>query len=117
MYIQRNVVAGVERLLEDNRTGDLQLLYRLFGRVKNARQSLRSAFVAYIKKIGRAMVLNPEGDRTLVADLMKLKSTLDKTIHGCFEDSERFIQGERDAFSYFVNVRANKPAELIGKCF
>ena len=107
---------GIERLLDEKQTEDLRLLYRLFGRVKNARQSLRTSFVAYIKKIGRTMILNPDGEKTLVADLMKLKATLDSTINVCFEGNERYIQGERDAFTYFVNVRANKPAELIGKC-
>ncbi|KAI6221399.1 CULLIN-2 domain-containing protein [Aphelenchoides fujianensis] len=106
---------GAEKLFEENRIEDLKLLYRLFGLLKNARINLKSAFVAYIKKIGRAMVLDTKRDETLVQDLIKLKAQLDKTIEVCFENNEKFIQGERDAFNSFINARANKPAELIAK--
>lgn len=35
-------------------------------------------------------------------------------IFSCFESNEKFVQAEKDAFDYFVNTRANKPAELVG---
>lgn len=105
---------GAEKLFCENKTEDIKLLYQLFGRVKNARQNLKNAFVTYIKKVGRAMVSDTERDKTLVRDLMELKGKLDQTVNACFENNEKFIQGERDAFAYFINVRANKPAELIG---
>lgn len=63
------------------------------------------------------MVTGPEIEKSLVNDLMKLKENLDQTISECFENNEKFIQGERDAFNYFINIRANKPAELIGNHF
>lgn len=53
-------------------------------------------------------------EKSLVKDLMDLKDNLDQMISICFENNEKFIQGERDAFNYFINVRANKAAELIG---
>lgn len=60
------------------------------------------------------MVVDGNRDKSLVKDLMELKEKLDQTISDCFENNEKFIQGQRDAFNYFINVRANKPAELIG---
>jgi cullin-4 len=114
-YLANKQILGAEKLFYENKIDDIKLLYQLFGRVKNARQSLKNSFVAYIKKVGRVMISNTDRDKSLVKDLMEMKAKLDNTISVCFENNEKFIQGERDAFNYFINVRANKPAELIAK--
>jgi cullin-4 len=114
-YVETILAKGAEKLYHENRIEEIKLLYRLFGRVKDARMGLKNSFVAYIKKIGRVMIMDLERDKTLVKDLMELKDNLDQTINVCFENNEKFIQGERDAFNYFINVRTNKPAELIAK--
>ncbi|KAI6205209.1 CULLIN-2 domain-containing protein [Aphelenchoides besseyi] len=114
-HVETILSKGADKLFDEDRIDDLKLLYRLLGLVKNARNNLKSAFVGYIKKIGRAMMLDLKRDATLVHDLMQLKAKLDRTIHVCFENNEKFIQGERDAFTYFINARVNKPAELIAK--
>ncbi|CAD5233250.1 unnamed protein product [Bursaphelenchus xylophilus] len=106
---------GAENLLAQKKKEDLRLMYKLFGRVKSGHNSLKTAFTDYIKKIGRAMVLNPENEKTLVQDLINLKADLDKTTQECFDNNEKFVQGEKDAFDYFINQRPNKPAELVAK--
>lgn len=40
---------GLDSLMEENRIGDLQLLYLLFNRVKNGTVELCGTFNAYIK--------------------------------------------------------------------
>jgi len=67
------------------------------------------------QKVGKAQVIDPERDRTLVQDLMNFKEKLDCIIVDCFQANEKFMQAEKDAFDNFINQRANKPAELIGK--
>jgi cullin 4 len=106
---------GLDLLLEENRTGDLSLLYSLFNRVKNGTQELCASFNAYIKKKGKTLVIDPEKDKTMVQDLLDFKDKMDFIVITCFERNEKFSNSLREAFENFVNQRSNKPAELIAK--
>lgn len=106
---------GLDNLLEENRLNDLSLLYVLFSRVKNGTSELCANFNSYIKKKGRTIVIDPEKDKSMVQDLLDFKDKMDVIVHTCFEHNEKFINSLREAFEFFVNQRANKPAELIAK--
>lgn len=106
---------GLDSLLEENRLSDLTLMYSLFNRVKNGTAELCANFNAYIKKKGRTIVIDPEKDKSMVQDLLDFKDKMDHIVRNCFEHNEKFINSLREAFEYFVNQRANKPAELIAK--
>lgn len=102
-------------LLDDNRLQDLKLLYSLLSRLKNGFIDLCSAFNAYIKKHGKNIVINPENDKRMVQDLLDFKDTMDNIVTTCFENNEKFSNSLKEAFEHFINLRANKPAELIAK--
>uniref|UniRef100_A0A1B0GHE4 Putative e3 ubiquitin ligase cullin 2 component n=1 Tax=Lutzomyia longipalpis TaxID=7200 RepID=A0A1B0GHE4_LUTLO len=104
-----------DNLLEENRLSDLQLLYSLFSRVKNGTAELCSNFNQYIKKKGRTIVIDPEKDKSLVQDLLDFKDKMDNIVNSCFEHNDKFVNSLREAFEFFINQRANKPAELIAK--
>lgn len=106
---------GLDYLLEENRLSDLSLLYTLFSRVKNGTIDLCSNFNLYIKKKGRTIVIDPEKDKSMVQDLLDFKDKMDNIVKTCFDYNEKFINSLREAFEFFINQRANKPAELIGK--
>ncbi|XP_059613495.1 cullin-4A [Phlebotomus argentipes] len=106
---------GLDSLLEENRLADLQLLYSLFSRVKNGTAELCSNFNGYIKKKGRTIVIDPEKDKSLVQDLLDFKDKMDNIVNSCFEHNDKFVNSLREAFEFFINQRANKPAELIAK--
>ncbi|KHN74086.1 Cullin-4B [Toxocara canis] len=110
-----HIGCGVESMLSGNHCSDLKLMYSLLARTKNGLVLLKSAFAAYIKKVGQAMVMDSARDKTLVADLLVMKSKLDNMLKSCFRNNEKFVQAEKDAFDYFINTRANKPAELVAK--
>lgn len=59
-------------------------------------------------------MINPEKDKTMVEELLEFKDKMDNIVVVCFQSNEKFTQGVKDAFEFFVNQRANKPAELIG---
>lgn len=42
------------------------------------------------------------------------KEKLDNVIEVCFAKNEKFVNGLKESFEYFINQRQNKPAELIG---
>ncbi|CAG0898641.1 unnamed protein product [Darwinula stevensoni] len=116
-HLTQLIQKGLEILLEDERLGDLSLMYTLFARVKEGLKELCTAFAAYIKKKGRTIV-NPsdaEGDRTMVQELLDFKDCMDSVVEVCFHQNEKFVNSVKEAFECFINQRQNKPAELIAK--
>ena len=69
----------------------------------------------YVKKRGRVIVVNPEKDKTMVQELLDFKVKLDDIMARCFGSNEQFIVSMKEAFESFINIRQNKPAELIAK--
>ncbi|CAH2102132.1 unnamed protein product [Euphydryas editha] len=107
---------GLETLMDGPRLHDLTTLYNLFSRVKElGLNELCNHFNAYIKKKGRTIVIEPERDKTMVAELLEFKEQLDNVVNTCFQRNDRFLYSMREAFEYFINQRQNKPAELIAK--
>ncbi|KAI1724436.1 cullin family domain-containing protein [Ditylenchus destructor] len=72
-YVDTIIAKGTV-LLDEKRMDELSLMYNLLSRVKNGLPSFKNAFSAYIKKIGRVMVMDIERDKTLVQDLMDMKA-------------------------------------------
>ncbi|XP_061385671.1 cullin-4A [Danaus plexippus] len=106
---------GLESLMDGPRLRDLATLYSLFSRVKDGLTELCNHFNAYIKKKGRTIVIEPERDKTMVAELLEFKEQLDNVVSTCFQRNDRFLYSMREAFEHFINQRQNKPAELIAK--
>ncbi|XP_013183932.1 cullin-4A [Amyelois transitella] len=106
---------GLEALMDGPRVNDLTTLYSLFSRVKDGLTELCNHFNAYIKKKGRTIVIEPERDKTMVAELLEFKEQLDHVVSTCFQRNDKFLYSMREAFEHFINQRQNKPAELIAK--
>lgn len=106
---------GLDPLLDAGRLTDLQLCYSLMGKVKDGHQELCSHFNQYIKKKGRVIVTTADKDKTMVQEMLDFKDEMDLVVSRCFLKNEKFSNSLKEAFEYFVNQRANKPAELIAK--
>lgn len=62
--------------------------------------------------------MNVDGEKTMVADLLKFKLKMQTIVQKCCaDDTQRFNDTVKDAFSVFINQRQNKPAEMIGESF
>jgi len=105
---------GFAPLMDQLRLEDLTRMYNLYMMV-DALPKLRQAFAAYIKRVGTAMVTDPERDRVLVQDLLQLKEKLDKVLNVAFRGSETFGHALKESFEHFVNVRQNRPSELVAR--
>jgi len=114
-HLSSILMKGLDFLLEENRTEDLQLMYNLLGRVKNGQQELCNKMAEYVKKRGKVIVINPEKDKTMVQELLDFKEKLDNILKICFKSNEKFVTSLKDAFESFINQRQNKPAEMIAK--
>lgn len=51
----------------------------------------------------------------MVQNLLKMKALLDNIWIKAFQQNGSFGHALKEAFEYFINQRANKPAELIAK--
>merc|ERR1712029_446083 len=85
------------------------------GRVKSGHQELKGKMCDYVKERGRVIVVNPEKDKTMVQELLDFKDKLDLIMSDCFNSNSNFIVAMKESFETFINVRQNKPAELIAK--
>merc|ERR1712001_469148 len=106
---------GLDGLLEGDRKPELKLMYNLLGKVTGGHAELKGKMCDYVKNRGRVIVVNPEKDKTMVQELLDFKEKLDAIMEHCFGGNEQFIVSMKEAFESFINVRQNKPAELIAK--
>ena len=114
-HLNSILTKGLDMLLEEDRTEDLQLMYNLLGRVKDGQNELCSKMAEYVKKRGKVIVVNPEKDKTMVQELLDFKAKLDRIVSNCFMNNEKFAVALKDSFESFINTRQNKPAEMIAK--
>ncbi|KAI3697596.1 hypothetical protein L6452_30690 [Arctium lappa] len=105
---------GFIMLMDGNRIQDLRRMYILFCRV-NTLESLRQALSSYIRKTGQGIVQDEEKDKDMVSSLLEFKSSLDRIWEDGFSKNEAFCNTIKDAFEHLINLRQNRPAELIAK--
>lgn len=105
---------GFTALMEAKRVEDLRRMYTLFQRV-NALELLKQALGSYIRGTGQGIVMDEEKDKDLVACLLDFKASLDMIWEESFFRNETFSQTIKDAFEHLINLRQNRPAELIAK--
>ncbi|KAL2524452.1 Cullin-4 [Abeliophyllum distichum] len=105
---------GFIMLMNGNRIEDLQRMYTLYSRV-NALESFRQALSQYIRRTGQGMVLDEEKDKDMVSSLLEFKASLDRIWTQSFFKNEAFSNTVKDAFEHLINLRQNRPAELIAK--
>lgn len=113
-HISSVLEKGFDAMVEGNRYQELALMYHLFARV-NGQEALKNSWKSYIKSAGTAIVNDPERDKNMVQDLLDFKSKLDFILEESFHRNEACTYALKEAFEYFINVRQNKPAELIAK--
>ncbi|XP_075481912.1 LOW QUALITY PROTEIN: cullin-4-like [Primulina tabacum] len=105
---------GFTMLMDGKRIEDLQRMYLLFSRV-NALESLRQSLNQYIRRTGQTIVIDEEKDKDMVSCLLEFKADLDTIWEESLSKNEAFSNTIKDAFEHLINLRQNRPAELIAK--
>jgi len=113
-HVDAIIDKGFDSLMDDNRHADLARMYSHLQRV-NALGQLRVSFTAYVKRSGGEIVTNEETDKDMVENLLVFKAKLDFVLTEAFENNDDLGHALKDAFESFINIRQNKPAELIAK--
>ncbi|XBI84630.1 hypothetical protein VPH35_092898 [Triticum aestivum] len=116
--LQRHTSAIIEKgftvLMEANRVTDLSRMYTLFQRV-DAIEMLKQALSLYIRGTGQGIIMDEEKDKDLVPFLLEFKASLDKILEESFAKNEAFSNTIKESFGHLINLRQNRPAELIAK--
>ncbi|KAL0321370.1 UNVERIFIED_CONTAM: Cullin-4 [Sesamum radiatum] len=105
---------GFMMLMDGKRIEDLKRMYMLFSRV-NALESLRQSLSQYIRRTGQSIVMDEEKDKDMVSSLLEFKANLDRIWEESFYKNEAFSNTIKDSFEHLINIRQNRPAELIAK--
>ncbi|ORX91617.1 ubiquitin-protein ligase, cullin 4 [Basidiobolus meristosporus CBS 931.73] len=105
---------GFDGLVANDQKEDLSRLYSLLARVGHLNQ-LKTFFGVYVKKAGLEIVTDVSRDNTMVQDLLNFKLKLDGILATSFQQNESFFNTLKESFESFINVRQNKPAEMIAK--
>nr|XP_043619567.1 cullin-4 [Erigeron canadensis] len=114
LHISAILDKGFTMLMDGNRSQDLRRMYTLFSRV-SALESLRHALSSYIRKTGQSIVTDEEKEKDMVSSLLEFKMSLDKIWEESFSKNDVFSNTIKEAFEHLVNLRQNRPAELIAK--
>ncbi|GMR31866.1 hypothetical protein PMAYCL1PPCAC_02061 [Pristionchus mayeri] len=115
-HMKSFVTKGLDSLLDGDRLDELTLLFTILDRVGvEGLNLLKAHFTDYIKKHGKAIVMDTNREKEMVPDLIKFKNKMDTIASECYGNHERMVQSLKDSFDYCVNTRQNKPAELIAK--
>ncbi|KAK4787280.1 hypothetical protein SAY86_011113 [Trapa natans] len=101
-------------LMDGNRVEDLARMYQLFSRV-NSLESLRQALSSYTRRTGKGFIVDEEKDKDMVPSLLDFKVALDKIWEESFVKNEAFSNTIKESFEHLINLRQNRPAELIAK--
>ncbi|KAL5209221.1 hypothetical protein ABZP36_004844 [Zizania latifolia] len=116
--LQRHTSAILEKgftmLMDANRLNDLSRMYTLFQRV-DAIELLKQALSSYIRVTGQGIIMDEEKDKELVPFVLEFKASLDRILDESFAKNEAFSNTTKDSFEHLINLRQNRPAELIAK--
>ncbi|GAM25543.1 hypothetical protein SAMD00019534_087180 [Acytostelium subglobosum LB1] len=112
-HINTLISKGFNQMVDGNKTEDIQRLYTLLQRV-GALNSIRTAWISYIKTTGQSMVADKEKHATLIQDLVALKVKLDGIIEASFAKNDLIVYALKESFEFFMN-RGENIAELLAK--
>ncbi|ETO13463.1 hypothetical protein RFI_23907 [Reticulomyxa filosa] len=110
----KNILSkGFEAMMDESRFLELRHLYELLCNVQET-DALQQSFHEYIKKRGLEVVASEAG-KEMVSLLLKFKAKLDRVVNESFHNDRQFHHAIRHSWEHFLNVRQDKPAELIAK--
>ncbi|CAM9628792.1 unnamed protein product [Chrysoparadoxa australica] len=108
--------SGFEKLMKSLRLDDLRRLYSLLARPGvDQLHLLKVALVANVEKVGTAIVSDSANDKEMVPNLLTYREQLDQVLSESMQKNEAYHIALKAAWERFLNVRENRPAELLAK--
>ena len=107
--------SGVVHMLQNERLKDLECMYKLFRRVSDGLQTIKTVMSRYLREVGKALVTNPEITRNpleYIRNLLDLKGQCDTFLRDSFYSDPLFKHAIHSDFEYFVNLSDRSPEYL-----
>ncbi len=116
-HVSALIEKGFTPLMDEQRVDGLYRLYHLGCRKPGGAEELKAAFNAYIRKRGAELVQDEARDKEMIEDLLVFKAKCDVLLEKAFggRANDQFVYALKDGFEFAVNVRQNRPAELLAK--
>ncbi|KAH3808321.1 hypothetical protein DPMN_136674 [Dreissena polymorpha] len=108
--------SGVVHMLKNNKTDDLQCMYKLLKRVDNGLKTMCGCISGYLREQGKALVAEEGEDSknaiTYVQNLLDLKDRFDHFLHESFSNENLFKKTISSDFEHFINLNSKSPEYL-----
>lgn len=108
------LMKGFKHLMDNLEIEHLKRMYVLFQRI-NALEELQAHFNLYIKEFGAKLVQDVNQEKTLITQLLSFKAKINQVLQDAFESYLPFVHTVKEAMEYAMNVKQNRPAELLAK--
>lgn len=112
------VERGMVGLMDANKLTDLRRLYVLLGRV-GVTELIKQTWASYLRKVGESLMEGIDADKnrekSLIDDLLDLQNRAEQMLRQSFCNNESFRVQLRASFEYIVNLKHNKPSELLAR--
>jgi len=105
---------GFTLCMDQLKIADLRRLYTLCDRVGSL-DLVKESLCNYVKQRAGEYVTDDKNNSQMVQNLINLKANIDKALQECFDNKESFHGSLKEAFEYSINLRQNRPAELVAK--
>lgn len=107
--------SGIVHMLKNNKTEDLECMYRLFSVVKDGLKTMSDCISAFLRQQGKSLVTDDNSGVnaiTYIQSLLDLKDRFDHFLHESFGNDRLFKQMISSDFEYFINLNTKSPEYL-----
>lgn len=113
-HTSRILTLGFDAMVGAHLVDDLARLYTLLLSVDRL-SPLKKHWSTYIKKTGLRLMHVPDLNASLVPEVLSLKQNVDEILKSAFQRNSGLVKAMKDAFENFINIRRNKPAQLLAR--
>mmetsp|Transcript_2777 Transcript_2777/g.6446 ORF Transcript_2777/g.6446 Transcript_2777/m.6446 type:complete len:722 (+) Transcript_2777:364-2529(+) len=102
-----NKTSGCGYLFTHDRVDDLRRMFRLFSRVPETLQHIRSCMSALVKETGNAIVKDPENLRQpkeFVQKVLDCRRKYDNFVKRAFNQDRQFTRDLKESLEHFINL-------------
>ncbi|ESN98221.1 hypothetical protein HELRODRAFT_101759 [Helobdella robusta] len=106
---------GVVHMLKNNKTEDLDCMFRLFSVVHDGLKTMSDCISAHLREQGKSLITeNSNGCNpiTYIQSLLDLKDRFDHFLHESFSNDRLFKQMISSDFEHFINLNSKSPEYL-----
>ncbi|ESN98219.1 hypothetical protein HELRODRAFT_84693 [Helobdella robusta] len=107
--------SGVVHMLKNNKTEDLDCMFRLFSVVHDGLKTMSDCISAHLREQGKSLVTEDSNGCNpiiYIQSLLDLKDRFDHFLHESFSNDRLFKQMISSDFEHFINLNSKSPEYL-----